>query len=118
MRGAGMTASPNIPAAEALELTALISHTEKGIASRVIARTGGGSVTLFAFDAGEELSAHSTPYEALALVLEGTLTLTIGDTPVRGVSGTAVRIPADVPHAVVSHGRSKMLLIMLRGRNP
>jgi quercetin dioxygenase-like cupin family protein len=111
-----MTGSANIPAAEALELTALISHTEKGIASRVIARAGGGSATLFAFDAGQELSEHSAPYEALVTVLEGTLMLTIGGTRVRATSGTVVRMPANVKHAVESPERSKMLLVMLRGR--
>jgi quercetin dioxygenase-like cupin family protein len=83
----------------------------------VIARAGGGSVTLFAFDEGEELSEHTAPYEALVVVLEGTLVLNIGDASVRAISGTVVRIPANVPHAVESHERSKMLLIMLRGRN-
>jgi quercetin dioxygenase-like cupin family protein len=112
-----MTGRPNIPPAEALELTALISHTEKGIASRVIARTGGGSVTLFAFDVGQELSEHTAPYDALVVVLEGTLMLNIGDTPVRAVSGTVVRIPANAPHAVESPERSKMMLVMLQGRN-
>jgi quercetin dioxygenase-like cupin family protein len=111
-----MTGRPNIPGAVALEFTALISYAEKGIASRVIARNDGGSVTLFAFDVGQELSEHTTPYEALAVVLEGTLTLTIGGTPVRAVSGTVVRIPANVPHAVESPKRSKMMLVMLRGR--
>jgi quercetin dioxygenase-like cupin family protein len=113
-----MPASPNIPSAKALELTGLISHPERGVASRVIARAGGGSVTLFAFDAGEELSEHTTPYEALVLVLEGTLMLRIGGTPVRAVGGSAVRIPASVPHAVESRERSKMLLVMLQSRHP
>ena len=112
-----MTAKGTLPAAEALELTALISHTEKGIASRVIARAAGGSVTLFAFDAGEELSEHTAPYDALVTVLEGAMTVTVGGTPVRAVSGTVVRIPANVPHALESQERSKMLLVMLRGRD-
>ncbi len=110
-----MTVRPNIPAAEALELTALISYAEKGIASRVIARTGGGSVTLFAFDVGQELSEHTAPYDALAVVLEGTLMLDIGGTSVRAAPGTVVRIPANEPHAVESPERTKMLLVMLRG---
>jgi len=113
-----MAAKPNIPAAVALELAALISVTAGGIASRVIARTGGGSVTLFAFDVGEELSEHTTPYDALIVVLEGTLKLTVGGTPVQAVSGTVVRLPANVPHAVKSPGRSKMMLVMLEGRKP
>ncbi len=111
-----MAAKPNIPAAEALELSTLISYAEKGIASRVIARTPGGNVTLFAFDAGEELSEHTAPYDALVVVLEGTLKLTVGGTPVRAASGSVVRMPANVPHAVQSPNRSKMMLIMLRGR--
>ncbi len=110
-----MTAKPNIPAAEALELAALISYTEKGVASRVLARTPGGSVTVFAFDAGEELSEHTAPYDALVVVLEGALNLTVGGTLVRAVSGSAVRMPAKVPHAVESPKRSKMMLVMLRG---
>jgi quercetin dioxygenase-like cupin family protein len=110
-----MTAKPNIPSAETLELTALISYTEKGIASRVIARTPGGSVTLFAFGVGEELSEHTAPYDALVVVLEGTLKLTVGGTPVQAVSGSVVRMPSNVPHAVESPKRSKMMLIMLRG---
>jgi quercetin dioxygenase-like cupin family protein len=110
-----MADKPNIPAAVPLELATLISVTAGGIASRVIARTGGGSVTLFAFDAGEELSEHTTPYEALVVVLEGPLKLTVGGTLVDAASGTVVRLPARVPHAVQSPGRSKMMLVMLQG---
>ncbi|HLY77698.1 MAG TPA: cupin domain-containing protein [Thermoplasmata archaeon] len=112
-----MTVEPNIPAAKALELTGLISHTEKGIASRVIARSGEGSVTLFAFDVGQELNEHTAPYDALVVVLEGTLMLNIRGIPVRAAQGTVVRIPANEPHAVESHGRAKMLLVMFRERN-
>jgi len=112
-----MAAKPNIPAAEALELTALISHTEGGIASRVIDRTGGGSVTLFAFDEGQELSEHASPYDALVVVLEGTLMLKVGGTSIQAASGTVVRIPAKVPHAVESPEPSKMMLVMLRRRD-
>jgi quercetin dioxygenase-like cupin family protein len=113
-----MATKPNIPAAEPLELAALISVTAGGISSRVIARTGGGSVTLFAFDVGEELSEHTTPYDALVVVLEGTLKLTVGGTPVDAISGAVVRLPANVPHAVKSPGRSKMMLVMLQGGKP
>jgi hypothetical protein len=58
-----------IPAAEALALHTLISPTERGISSRVLAKAAGGSLTLFAFDAGEGLAEHTTPFEALVLTL-------------------------------------------------
>ena len=103
-----------IPAAEALRLTDLVTPTAGGIASRVLAKNGGGNVTLFAFDAGEGLSEHTTPFDALAITLEGSLTLTIGGTPIATAPGTIVRMPANVPHAVDATTAARMLLIMLR----
>ena len=109
-----MSTKATIPVAEALSLTGLVTPTPGGIASRVLAKTGGGSVTLFAFDGGEGLSEHSTPFEALALVLDGALTLTVGDQLAEATPGTIVRMPANVPHAVAATKASRMLLIMLR----
>lgn len=109
-----MTTPNTLPPAEALSLGALVTPTENGIASRVLAKTGGGSVTAFAFDAGQGLTEHSSPFDALVMVLEGALVLTIGGTPLRATPGTIVRMPADVPHAVDAPERAKMLLVMLR----
>lgn len=107
---------PTIPPAEALSIYSLITPTAQGIASRVLARTAGGNLTLFAFDAGQELSEHTAAYDALVMVLEGSLTLTIGSTPVRATPGTIVRMPANVPHAVDAPEAARMLLFMLRDR--
>ena len=104
----------SIPAAEALPLATLITPTEQGIASRILAKTSGGNLTLFAFDQGQGLSEHATPYDALVLVLEGELTLTIGGTPVRALPGTVVRMPANVPHAVDAPAPARMLLVMFK----
>ena len=100
--------------AEALRLEALVTPTEKGIASRVLAKTGGGNVTLFAFDAGEELTEHTSPFDAFVIVLQGAFTLTIGGQPVKATPATIVRMPAGVAHAVHAVEPSRMLLIMLR----
>jgi quercetin dioxygenase-like cupin family protein len=72
-----------LPPAEALPLASLVTPTAQGIASRVLARTASGNITLFAFDAGEELSEHTAPFDALVLTLDGALTLTIGGREVR-----------------------------------
>jgi quercetin dioxygenase-like cupin family protein len=111
-----MTQPTELPAAEALLLQSLVTPTTQGIASRVLARTAGANITLFAFDAGQGLTEHSTPFDALVLVLEGALTLTIGGTPVRATPGTIVRMPAGVPHAVNAPEPARMLLIMLMER--
>jgi quercetin dioxygenase-like cupin family protein len=109
-----MTTPATIPAAEALALADLITPTAGGIASRVLLKTGGGNVTLFAFDSGEGLTEHTTPFDALVFVLDGLLTLTIGGVAVSAAPGCVVRLPAAVPHAVDATVASRMLLVMLK----
>jgi quercetin dioxygenase-like cupin family protein len=104
----------SIPPAEALELRSLVTPTAHGIASRVLARTATANVTLFALDADQGLTEHTSPFEALALVLEGAVTLTVGGAPVRATPGTIVRLPAQVPHGVEATEASRMLLVMLK----
>ena len=103
-----------ISPSEVLQLESLVTPTAQGIASRVLAKAPGGNVTLFAFDAGQGLTEHTSPFDAMVMVLEGALTLTIGGVPLRADPGTIVRMPADVPHAVDAPVAARMLLIMLR----
>lgn len=103
--------------AEALTISALVNYTEQGIASRVLAKNVGGNITLFAFDQGQALSEHSAPFDAIVVVVEGRLLLTIEGQPVTAVPGDIVRMPANIPHAVDAPERAKMLLIMLREPN-
>lgn len=107
--------SQTIPPAEALSLLALITPTEGGIASRVLAKTTGANVTLFAFDRGQGLEEHTSPFDALVVVLDGALVLTIGGVPVHATPGSIVRMPGGVPHALdAPEAATRMLLVMLR----
>ena len=110
--------SSTLPPAEALALATLITPTARGVASRVLAKTPTSNLTLFAFDAGEGLSEHTSPYDAFVLVLEGAIRLTVGGTPVPATPGTITRLPANVPHAVDADQSSRFLLIMLRDQAP
>jgi quercetin dioxygenase-like cupin family protein len=103
-----------LPAAQPLPLDALVTPTPHGIASRILGKAAGGNMTLFAFDEGQGLTEHSSPFDAFVLVLDGALTLTIGGNPVRATPGTVVRMPADVPHALDALEPCRMLLIMLK----
>ena len=107
-----------LAAGELFELRSLVTPTAHGIASRVLARTAAGNITLFAFDAGEELSEHTAPFDALLLTLSGALTLTIGGTQTRTAAHTVVLMPANVPHAVRAEEPSQILLLMLREETP
>ena len=103
-----------IPPAQELALSTLVTPTVGGIASRVLARTAGGNVTLFAFDAGQGLEEHTSPFDALVIVLEGALSLAIGGVAVPATPGSIVRMPGGVPHAVDAPEATRMLLVMLR----
>lgn len=109
-----MATTSTIPPAEALPLPELITATPHGIASRILSKNGGGSLTLFAFDAGQGLSEHTAPFDAIVMVLDGRLALTIGGKEVMAAAGTIVRMPANVPHAVDAPEPARMLLTMLR----
>lgn len=109
-----MSAAPQLPPSEALPLESLILPTPQGIASRILGKAAGGNLTLFAFDEGQGLTEHASPFDAFVLVLDGSLNLTIGGTIVPAAAGTVVRMPANVPHAVEATAPSRMLLVMLK----
>jgi quercetin dioxygenase-like cupin family protein len=102
------------PKSEVLHIAELASYQEGSVVSRQITKDDAGNVTLFAFDEGQGLTEHTSPFEALVMVLDGALTLTIGGTPVRATPGTVVRMPAGVPHGVEAPEPARMLLVMLR----
>jgi quercetin dioxygenase-like cupin family protein len=109
-----MMTEATIPSAQTVSLVTLLDYPDHGIASRVLAKTSGGNVTIFAFDTGQGLSEHTAPFDALVFVLEGRLSLTIGGASVMAWPGTVVRMPANVPHALEASERTKMLLVLLR----
>jgi quercetin dioxygenase-like cupin family protein len=109
-----MSGVTHVPAGEVLDLRSLVNSTPQGISSRILARTEGGNMTLFAFDADQGLTEHTSPFDALVMVLEGALTLTIAGAPVVATPGTIVRLPANIPHAVDAAEASRMVLVMLK----
>jgi quercetin dioxygenase-like cupin family protein len=102
------------PVAELLHLADLVGYQEGAVVSRQITKSDAGNVTLFAFDLGQELSEHTTPYDALVHVLEGQVEVRIGGKPFVLAPGDVIIMPANVPHALKAVSRFKMLLTMIR----
>jgi quercetin dioxygenase-like cupin family protein len=92
----------------------LVAYQEGSVVSRQITKTEAGNVTLFAFDRDQELSEHTTPFDALVQVLEGEAEIRISGTPFHLKAGDAIIMPADEPHALKAVQRFKMLLTMIR----
>ena len=103
-----------LPPARAVAIDREIDYAPGSIVSRTIAKARGGSLTLFAFDTGQELSEHTAPFDAFVQVLYGAVELTIGGERVIAKQGETVRMPAGIPHAVRAIEPFKMLLSMVR----
>jgi quercetin dioxygenase-like cupin family protein len=101
--------------ARAVRLEHELEYQTGAVVSRTIAKNRGGSLTVFAFDVGQELSEHTAPFDAVVTVLDGSVELTIGGDTVLASAGETVLMPANVPHAVKARERFKMLLSMVRG---
>ena len=104
----------NIPFAKAEPLTGLVDYAEGQVVSRTFAQSNALSLTLFAFDAGEEIGTHSAPGDAMVQVLDGEVEIAISGKPLKVSSGEAVIMPANKPHALRALTRMKMLLTMIR----
>jgi quercetin dioxygenase-like cupin family protein len=92
----------------------LVEYAEDSIVSKTILDKPVGTITLFAFDAGQQLSEHTAPYDAVVQVIDGRGRLTIGGEPVTVETGQIVIMPGNVPHSVAAEERFIMLLTMIR----
>ncbi|MBS3770819.1 MAG: cupin domain-containing protein [Bacteroidales bacterium] len=95
----------------------MIDYQEGAIVSRTIIEKDTGTVTLFAFDAGQKLSTHSTPYEGLVQIVEGTGVIIINGKKFILDAPSSIIMPADKPHSVEAEERFKMVLIMIKAKN-
>jgi quercetin dioxygenase-like cupin family protein len=102
------------PKSQVLKLADLVSYQEGSVVSRQITKAEAGNVTLFAFDAGQELSEHTAPFDALVELIDGEAEISISGQPYTLTAGDAIVMPANLPHAVKGTRRFKMLLTMIR----
>ena len=103
-----------LPTAEAIGLAGIVSYQDDSIVSRTLIKKKSGTITLFAFAAGQSLSEHAVPYHAFVQVVDGEVELVIGGKSVSATAGQTVVMPAGVPHSVHANKRFKMLLTMIR----
>ncbi len=96
------------------QLDALIEVQPGAVVSREVVSRSAGTVTLFAFDAGQGLSEHTAPYDALVYALDGAVEITISGAPYTLHAGEMLIMPAHEPHALKALAPFKMLLVMIR----
>jgi len=100
--------------ARPLKLADLAASQSHSIVSREIIKKTTGTVTVFAFDAGEGLSEHTAPFDALVYALEGRGEIMTAAAWHKVGPGEMIIMPAKEPHAVKAAERFKMLLILVK----
>jgi len=91
-----------------------IDYQPSGIVSRQIIKKPNGNITLFAFDKGESLTEHTSPFEAVVYLLEGEMEIKIGGKPYNVKSEEIIIMPPNIAHGLVALEKSKMLLTMIK----
>ncbi len=97
----------------AVALAEMTDYQDGAVVSKTVLAKETGTLTLFAFDVGQGLSEHTSPFDALVYILEGEAEVTIAGRPIPMKTGEMVIMPANKPHALQAVGRFKMLRVMI-----
>lgn len=103
----------NIPSEEIFDLSDQVEYLPGQVVSRTIAQNSAQSLTIFAFDKGEEISSHSSHGDALITVLDGEGRITIDGTSFILHKGQSILMPAGKPHSVFAQEKFKMFLTVI-----
>ncbi|HBG04521.1 MAG: cupin [Geobacteraceae bacterium GWC2_58_44] len=109
-----MSEKKGVALGEKLNLGELAGYQEGAVVSRTVLDKPVGTITAFAFDAGEGLSEHSSPYDAFVQVLDGEAEIKIEGKVQTVATGEIVIMPANKLHSLRAVKRFKMLLVMIR----
>jgi quercetin dioxygenase-like cupin family protein len=109
-----MTDQPLDPRSAPAGVADLVDYQPDAIVSRIVLKTPTGSITVFAFDAGQSLSEHRVPHSVLVHALDGEVELTVDGTVHQLRPGEALLMAPDAAHTVRASQRFKMMLTMLR----
>lgn len=99
---------------EAFNLEKEVSYSEGSVVSKTVIDKGIGNITLFSFDAGQGLSEHTSPFDAVVHIIDGESEITIDGKSQTVKTGEMIIMPANVPHALKAIKPYKMILTMIR----
>jgi len=101
---------------EILNLKEYIDYQEGSVVSKMLINKPEGSITIFAFDKGEGLSEHTTPFDAFVYLIEGKAEITISGKSHVLEEGQMIIMPANEPHALKALEKYKMMLVMIKSK--
>jgi quercetin dioxygenase-like cupin family protein len=104
----------NIDFGKVCTLKESIDYSQGATVSKIVTKNKSGSTTLFSFDKGQNLSEHTAPFDAIAIILDGKCEISIAGEPNLLSEGQMIIMPANIPHALEATEAFKMMLIMIK----
>ena len=98
----------------ALTLSELVSYQDGSVVSKTLIDKKIGTLTMFSFGAGQGLSEHTAPFDAVVQVVDGEADVVINGETQTVHSGQMIIMPANIPHELKAVRPFKMLLTMIR----
>jgi quercetin dioxygenase-like cupin family protein len=92
----------------------LIDYQKDAVVSKTLLKKETGNITLFAFEEGQGLSEHTTPFDAMVQIVDGEAEIIIGGEPYNVKANEYIIMPANVPHALKAVKKYKMMLTMIK----
>jgi quercetin dioxygenase-like cupin family protein len=96
------------------KLINFVEYQDDAVISKTLLDTKAETVTIFAFAAGQGLSEHASPFEAMVSILDGEAEITIDGKSIHLKAGEMVAMPANTMHALQAIKKFKMMLVMQR----
>lgn len=103
----------NMEFAAVLPFVDQVTYQPGQIVSKTLAQNQALSLTLFAFDKGEEISTHESTGDAMVVALDGTGEITIDGEKYTLHAGETIVMPSKKPHAVFAAEQFKMFLVVV-----
>ncbi len=102
----------NINKQEVLKLKDQINYQEGQVVSKTLVQNDLVSMTIFSFDAKEEISSHSASGDAMVTILDGKGRFIVNNKTYYLEKGETLIMPKGLPHSVHADEKFKMLLIV------
>jgi len=96
------------------DIASAVDIQSGAVVSKVVHRDEGINVTVFGFDAGQELTEHQAARAAVVQVISGRLRFTADGEEIDAGPGFWLHMTPNTPHALVATEPTIMLLTLLR----
>lgn len=100
------------------DLTTEVAVPSGGTLSRTLHRDGSARLVAFGFDAGQELSEHTSASEAIFQVVSGSILVVVEGAELEMKPASWLLLPPGLPHSLLAVEPSVVILTLIRPPAP